>query len=485
MRPMFYVDARLEVISVDLATVRADVRRLHEALERARFSRRTGDSAPSFGELLALFPHASSEEALALVREEGESATGRRRLRFERLAETITRNRHAAVAEPSRQRAAALWGTTLRGPPAHPTPSLRELVRVLASTPDRNAREQLVIEAGSHGDALLSSWAHGVEALGGGKLSLAKEAADAKALLGATGDMYADVLGWWLRKSAGVKAFPRGATAHDVLRAVRNLPFDDAARASDVKALPSGFGALRLAQSVRWVDGPVGEEGGKVFAPDAPSDVRAVLHAGGGFAAARATLRAAGSAWHWAGVDANAPSEDRLLGAPAIRTATGRVFGWLLIDRAWSRKRLGVVDPDWTRVLALADLFGLRLEAALVVVAAEALESGATAARFEEWAEYLSRETCAAWPRALLACVLPAPERAAEHLASWRLGQALRRTLIERFDEDWWANPRSGDFLSSYFLPGGLHTVQGLGEEFGLPQLEEESIENVWLSALD
>jgi hypothetical protein len=47
-------------------------------------------------------------------------------------------------------------------------------------------------------------------------------------------------------------------------------------------------------------------------------------------------------------------------------------------------------------------------------------------------------------------------DRLAVHLRGAEAGEVLRRGLVERFDEDWWRNPRSGPHLAGLLAAGSL-----------------------------
>jgi hypothetical protein len=59
---------------------------------------------------------------------------------------------------------------------------------------------------------------------------------------------------------------------------------------------------------------------------------------------------------------------------------------------------------------------------------------------------------------------------AARYLRAWQLRAALAGTLIERFDEDWYRNPRAGGFVRELMRRGQAENASGLAERVtGLP----------------
>lgn len=458
---------------MDLTSVRVDVHRFHTARARADIARHAGRPARSTREDLKEAPLAADPESLALVRQEAVSSTGRRLLRLQRLEERVVRN----IAQ-------AAWAGT-----ADSTGHTRvhSALDLLSHTADRAERLRLEASASASSEPCFDAWARRIDAAQAGGLDLSKPAAQARSLLADTDAMYADVLTWWLRRSVNLKPFPRGADAHDVLWALNSLPFDALVRRGDILGLPAKFASTGLSDE-RLIDDEAREgrhPGALVRAADAPDEVLASHRARGGFDDARAALGALGAGWHWAGVDVQAPPEDRLLGDPAIRASTGVALARLLFDPLWAKKHLGVEDPDFLRVLALADLAQARLEAAALVATQEALQRGALISMRDSLADGMSRATLGQWSPGLVALLPGDPFDAAGPLTARWLGASLFQGLRERCNEDWWANPRTGAFLASFFTPGGLYAPDELAAHGGLPPLEQVSLASVWSAALD
>jgi hypothetical protein len=110
---------------------------------------------------------------------------------------------------------------------------------------------------------------------------------------------------------------------------------------------------------------------------------------------------------------------------------------------------------DVVRDLALRRLLALRAEGAALRVAAEVERGLSGAAWREAHRAALHAATSAAWDGARAsrdgdADLLAARVRGVE------AGEALRREVVERFDEDWWRNPRAGPHLAALLAAGRL-----------------------------
>lgn len=112
----------------------------------------------------------------------------------------------------------------------------------------------------------------------------------------------------------------------------------------------------------------------------------------------------------------------------------------------------------------LLELFELRTEAA-AVVASESVASHA----FAEAAEHALRE---AWrvevPAPIAACACLADRGAPRRLRASRAAAPLFSAMRERYDEDWWRNPRAAEPLRAACERGPLLTVESWAEELGL-----------------
>jgi hypothetical protein len=49
----------------------------------------------------------------------------------------------------------------------------------------------------------------------------------------------------------------------------------------------------------------------------------------------------------------------------------------------------------------------------------------------------------------------------ARYLRAWQLQALLAESLVERFDEDWWRNPRAGPWICSALLGEGQRELAG------------------------
>jgi hypothetical protein len=267
-------------------------------------------------------------------------------------------------------------------------------------------------------------------------------------LLGASDDAWRDVLAWAARRTAGA-APGRGHARPDLLHVLALAEWDGLFRpallAPAVKRTCDGLrldaGALRVDEGSRPAKWP----GVHVVGP-------------------RISFRRRGGAGDWQDLLAGVGRALAARAAPPHRrdAAFAEALGWLLaaltLEPRWLAEHAGVEKrhaADVARGLALRRLAALRLDAAALRVATE-VERGLSGAAWRDvYRDAMTAASGATWEGvrasrdadgpALLARVQGAAE-----------GERLRRALRERFDEDWWRNPRSAAHVAGLLAAGSL-----------------------------
>ncbi|BDG09545.1 hypothetical protein [Anaeromyxobacter paludicola] len=450
------MEERLEPVQVA-----AEVDALAAALDEARHRHVAGiDLEPDLSGAFARRPAAAHRETVRRLREAGEGALAARvaTLRAER----------AAAGREERWRAAEARATGLGpdGPIGLADASLR-----LLAEPDRERRRWL-------GRAL----AEACEAAAPDREAWVEERARARAevglapdwdavvggdeLLAATDDAWADVLGWLARRELGLSPRPQGDLARaDLLHLLALRPLEGAFRPG------------MLARELEGLASPLGLPLARIRVDAEPRPAKwPGAHAHG----ARVSFRPRGGAGDWqdlflaAGAALAAagplPPHRRPLPFPA---QLGSLLAGLLLEPAVLEKRLGVERGrlrDAQRLLALRQLFQLRCAAAALRLAAEADRGCSGAALREAHRDAFARATLADWPD-VLAARDGGAERHAARLAGAARAEALRREWLERYDEDWWRNPRAAEGAAGLLVSGGErgarrhpHAAEGAAE---------------------
>ncbi|HET8723499.1 MAG TPA: hypothetical protein VFM53_04785 [Anaeromyxobacteraceae bacterium] len=176
----------------------------------------------------------------------------------------------------------------------------------------------------------------------------------------------------------------------------------------------------------------------------------------------RVSFRRQGGAADWLGL-VDAAGRAAVLRAtrpatrdPALAPAVGALGAGLLLEPRFLEKATGLErrrSRDVVRRLALRRLLGLRTAAAALRVAAEAERGLSGRAWQEAHREALGRATGATWP-AGLAARDAGTERHRALLAGAAWAAAIRDELRDRFDEDYWRNPRTPEALAGRLAAG-------------------------------
>jgi hypothetical protein len=270
---------------------------------------------------------------------------------------------------------------------------------------------------------------------------------EADDLLARSDDAWRDVLSWLARRELSLAPRPRGDLERADLLHLLSLPACEG-------RFPPGALEPVLSQSVKGL----GFTLGRIRVDEAG---RAAKWPGAHTYGSRVSFRRQGGASDWLGLfraagealaGAAAPSG----GDPAFPAALGALLEGLLTEPLFLARALGVEKQhasDLVRALALGRLFALRARAAALRVAVEVERGMSGAAWREAHREALSAAALASWPDGF---ATRDADAGAQLLGLRGAAEAerLRRSLRERFDEDWWRNPRAAGVLAGLTATG-------------------------------
>jgi len=250
-------------------------------------------------------------------------------------------------------------------------------------------------------------------------------------------------------------AFPRGELLRTVRRWAEMLRFD-----------PTANKAIKVDDE----DRPMKRAGAFALPVDAPYEAMLSVLPEEGPRALGQLLAAVSEAQLWVGPPADAPPEDLWLGDAAVRVACGALFEGLLREPQFLRRCAKTeLSRDDERALAIAGVFDVRICAVRAMTAAQAHELGPGARAGQVHRELYARATTAELPIGLALVDLEAFPSALDELRGRALASAMRAFLRERYDEDWWRNPRALPPLQSVWARGGRSTMEELWAEISAP----------------
>lgn len=293
--------------------------------------------------------------------------------------------------------------------------------------------------------------------------ALAREGA--RALEESEGELR-ELLDWFLPRGAGIG--PREGTAGDRFALWWTAPTaplfgEPTALRNSIHVLanmgldPLAGGRIRLERR-----GEVRRTAGALACPlRIPQSIALVYSGGPGLSTHHAELAALGRAMHAGYTDPELALEFRWMGDEAVPLAWGALLGGLLFDSSFVRDRHGAGSArlaEHRRVSALLLLLRLRRRIALLQLAVAWCEAPGLAEVAEEYPILLESATGLRHDPRQAVWDVGLPSDAVAFLRAEQLGAVLREHLRERFDEDWYRNPRAGEALAHFLRDGRRFT---------------------------
>jgi catechol 2,3-dioxygenase-like lactoylglutathione lyase family enzyme len=291
--------------------------------------------------------------------------------------------------------------------------------------------------------------------------------------LSRTADLYRDTLGERLRRRLGLR--PGEAERADAAFLFRGAEFDDA------------FPAESLVPTARRQVGEMGleaEAGGRIrydteererkrprafCAPvRVPEEVYLVIRPFGGASDFASFWHELGHALHFSHADASLPFEHRWLGDNSVTEGFAMLFEHQVAAPTWLRRygtlrgeRLAAFVRDQAFAkLAVVRRYAAKLRYEIALFRAPRLEAGAAS-----YVETLTAATLFRYAREDYLLDLDEGFYAARYLRAWQIEAGLAAHLTERFDEDWFRNPRAGPFVAALMARGQRDDAAALAAE--------------------
>jgi hypothetical protein len=323
---------------------------------------------------------------------------------------------------------------------------------------ERFARERDFVEALAVADGYLATFA----ALSG--IDLDALVAECESFLRDTADMWRQSVREVVRARLGIDVAQ--ATRADALALLRAPEFDHAFPGATMEgAVRRQLGEMALDPDAggRIIFDTAEREGKRSRAFCAPvrvpHEVYLVMRPHGGQSDWRALLHELGHAVHFANARADLAFEHRWVGDNSVTEAYAMLFDHRMQDARWLRRYAGLARaemPRWLRAVGFEELHFLRRYCAKLIYE-RALYAGE--ARWDAlpdlYVETLTAATSFRYDRADAFVDVDPRFYAARYLRAWQLQALLADTLRERFDEDWWRNPRAGPWVAERLLAEG------------------------------
>lgn len=283
----------------------------------------------------------------------------------------------------------------------------------------------------------------------------------AAAFLEATEDMYSECLSGMVRRRLGLRV--SDLTRADVAWAFRADGFDRAfgsemmlktalRQMSEMGLDATRGGRVRFDTEERHGKSP------RAFCVpvQVPAEVYLVLRPQGGHGDYRTFWHELGHAMHFASASSDLPFEARWLGDNSVTEGFAMLWDHLTVDRLWLQR---YVDLSTSDVQTLAHEFGVhelylaRRYAAKLIYELSLHESD-FAKLGPEYAERLTAATLFTYTEHDCLADVDPGLYCARYLRAWQLEALLSSALTNRFDSDWFRNPRAGAFVNELMSLG-------------------------------
>jgi len=347
----------------------------------------------------------------------------------------------------------------------------RERARVGAEGLNGLLRDRFSIEheiiAGLH---LADDYVNSIQVLSGIDLDCLAEAAER--FLDQTTDLYDDALSRLVRRRIGVdlsqlvRADTGWAFRADAFDA--GFPSTDLVAAAQRQMREMGLDAEQNGRVRFDTDERPGKQPRAFCAPvQVPDEVYLVIRPSGGHTDYRTFWHELGHAMHFAAVDPARPFHHRWLGDNSVTEGFAMLWDHLTMHRGWLRRYTGLSAAQTDELLfelSVAELYMLRRYAAKLRYELAFHRSDLTGVG-PLYAELLSDATRFRFEEAdFLRDVDPA-FYAARYLRAWQLEAVVSGSLTERFDEDWYRNPRAGAFVQHLMSRGQADNADQLAAQ--------------------
>lgn len=470
---------------LSLERLRRDGAAFTEEISREYYLALAGHKpAPLLSPILTRYAHLSSPEAIALAREALESAangheSNQARALLEWIVDKSVRDQLASLEE----KVLAWEGNSLVKLPTGEGIQFERTTIEMANESDRQrrlaiaaARNQLMLDELSPmraemlhreqeiviGLGISEGYNATWEELSGIDLgALRRQCED---FLQKTQPMWDDVFPEFVKRGLGID--PDEATRADALRLFRGQEFDAYFPAAEMEArvqkqvAEMGIDPLAGGHIILDTEERAGKRGRAFCSPvRVPREVYLVLRPHGGQTDWHTFLHELGHALHFGYTSEDLPYEYRILGDYSVTEGYAMLFDGLLEHRAWLTRYTDMPQtrvPEFLRSAGFQELHFVRRYCGKLLYETQ-LYGGEVpwSALPELYTHQLRAATNFAYSPSEAFIDVDHSYYSSRYLRAWQLQSLLNETLTQKFDEDWWRNPRAGPWMVNELLSRG------------------------------
>ena len=304
---------------------------------------------------------------------------------------------------------------------------------------ERFQRERDITESLQLADGYIPTW----ELLNG--VSLAGLRDECAQFLRDTQAMWDEVCPEFVKRGLGMTM--REVTRADALALFRAREFDQYFPAGEMGVDPDAGGRVRFDTGERE-----GKRSRAFCAPvRVPDEVYLVLRPHGGQTDWQTFLHELGHALHFANMRPDLPMEFRWMGDNSVTEGYAMLFDHLTQDTGWLERYTGLekrTTPAYLRAAGFEELHFLRRYCAKLIYETHVYGGDVSWDALPDlYVEQLTAATSFRYSPADAFVDVDPRFYAARYLRAWQLQSLITETLVERYDADWWRNPRAGPWI--------------------------------------
>ncbi len=309
-------------------------------------------------------------------------------------------------------------------------------------------------------------------------------------ILARTEDVYLELLTWFAKKKVGVSI--QELRSHDLAFLARGGEFDRGFPAREVSANvfgflqrmnldPSAHGALQVDLDPR----PGKTPGAFCFAVRVPEEVYVVINPRGGADDYQAFLHQLGHALHLSYTSPSLDWEYKRFGDRSTSEGFAATFDHLVLDKIWLKKVLGLdQSEEYRRHRYWTELLELRRTCAMLSYELLLHRDADLIGKADVYSQILRSAMKVRHPREYYLADVPLAISSPFVIRGRMIESILSQYLTENFDEDWFLNPRTGEFFKDLWHSGQKLTAEELARHLAYPSLTLEFLVDKIESAL-
>ena len=311
-------------------------------------------------------------------------------------------------------------------------------------------REQEIVTALGISEGYNSTW----EELSGIDLGALRR--QCQEFLEKTQPMWDDVFPDFVKR--GLNIDPEEATRADALRLFRGQAFDAYFPAAEMEERVQkqmremGIDPLAGGRVILDTAERAGKRGRAFCSPvKVPKEVYLVLRPHGGQTDWSTFLHELGHALHFGYTSEQLPFEYKILGDYSVTESYAMLFDGLLEHRGWLSRYTDLVQnrvPEFLRAAGFQELHFVRRYCGKLLYETQLYGGDVPWSALPDlYTHELRSATNFIYSPAEAFIDVDQSYYSSRYLRAWQLQSLLNETLMQKFDEDWWRNPRAGPWI--------------------------------------